>query len=432
MGKGAVPDCGEAARSHRCLTRHTLTAGTAVRVLTFLLLFVDAAPGWSQARDRYASRRDELVRKFIVGTGISDPRVIESIRHTPRHEFVPVRLRDRAYFDMALPIGDSQTISSPFIVAFMTESLRPQPTDRVLEIGTGSGYQAAVLSPLVKDVYSIEIVPSLSARARRVIRRLKLRNVHLKVGDGYQGWAEHAPFDKVIVTCSPEQVPSALVEQLREGGRMVVPVGQRYQQTLYLFRKQKGELQAEALRPTLFVPMTGTAETRRQVLPDPTQPRAVNGDFEAPPQNNELTHFPGWYYQRQVQLVSHARAPQGSRFVSFSNQDPGRFSHALQGFGIDGRQVKRLRLSAQVRLRKVRPGPEPNMRPAVLVTLYDAKRRELAQLVIGPWSGDMNWSVFRRTFPVPPATREGILRIGLFGATGELDVDDVEMERVEE
>ena len=140
---------------------------------------------------------------------------------------------------MALPIGEQQTISPPFIVAYMTQEIDPQPTDRVLEIGTGSGYQAAMLSPLVKEVYTIEIVEPLGKRAARTLKRLGYKNVFAKVGDGYLGWPEAAPFDKIIVTCSPEKVPQPLVDQLKDGGLMIVPVGERYQQNLYLFRKHE-------------------------------------------------------------------------------------------------------------------------------------------------------------------------------------------------
>src|SRR3990172_12411296 len=145
---------------------------------------------------------------------------------------------------MALPIGDQQTISPPFVVAYMTQEVDPQPTDRVLETATGSGYQAAVLSPLVRNVYTIEIVEPLGKRAARTLKKLGYKNVFVKVGDGYQGWPDAAPFDKIIVTCSPEKVPQPLVDQLRDGGLMVIPVGERYQQTLYSMRKANGELQS--------------------------------------------------------------------------------------------------------------------------------------------------------------------------------------------
>jgi protein-L-isoaspartate(D-aspartate) O-methyltransferase len=228
----------------------------------------------------YPALRNRMVDTEIVSAGVKDPRVIKSMRDTPRHEFVASAARPNAYHDMALAIGQGQTISPPFVVAYMTEQLLPQPSDKVLEIGTGSGYQAAILSPLVKDVYTIEIVKPLGERAARTLKRLKYTNVHPKVGDGYQGWPEYAPFDKIIVTCSPEQVPPKLVEQLREGGRMIVPVGERYRQTLYLFQKVDGKLKRVALLPTLFVPMTGKAEDGRQVRPDPLHPKINNGSFE--------------------------------------------------------------------------------------------------------------------------------------------------------
>ncbi|HEY6564014.1 MAG TPA: protein-L-isoaspartate(D-aspartate) O-methyltransferase, partial [Pirellulaceae bacterium] len=226
--------------------------------------------------------RKKLIHDELIPAGLTHPRVIESLLATPRHEFVPRAQRELAYFDMALPIGAEQTISSPLIVGMMTEALDPQPTDRVLEIGTGSGYQAAVLSPLVADVYSIEIVPSLGKRAKRTLERLGYTNIRVKIGDGYLGWPEAAPFDKIIVTCSPENVPEPLQNQLREGGRMIIPVGERYQQTLYRLAKTDGKLVREALQPTLFVPMTGRAESERDVQPDPARPTLINGSFESP------------------------------------------------------------------------------------------------------------------------------------------------------
>ena len=220
-------------------------------------IFLIAAAAHGQNRDPWAEARARMVEHEVVAAGVKDARVCDAIRATPRHEFVAASMRRYAYFDIAIPIGEGQTISSPFTVAYMTEQLQPKPTDKVLEIGTGSGYQAAVLSGLVSKVYSIEIVEPLGKRAAQTLRRLGYKNVETKIGDGYQGWAEHAPFDKIIVTCSPENVPKPLVEQLKEGGRLVVPLGKRYQQTLYLFKKVKGVLQAEPLQPTFFVPMMG-------------------------------------------------------------------------------------------------------------------------------------------------------------------------------
>ena len=243
----------------------------------------------------------------------------------------------------------------------MTEAIDPQPTDKVLEIGTGSGYQAAVLSPLVKDVYTIEIVEQLSKRATRVLKRLNYKNVHTRVGDGYKGWPEVAPFDKIIVTCSPEEVPQPLVDQLKEGGRMVVPVGERYQQTLYLMRKNDGKLKKEALRATLFVPMTGEAESQRKVKPDPANPQIFNGSFEETTPNSRRRRRTNRLAlpaatQSPIRL---ATRPTARRYVTFKNTDPGRGCHALQGFAVNGRAISSLDLHYWVRGKNIRPGASP-------------------------------------------------------------------------
>src|SRR5207244_8370487 len=171
----------------------------------------------------------------------------------------PAEFRAESYTDRPLPIGYDQTISQPFIVAFMTEELRPQPTDRVLEIGTGSGYQAAILALLVAEVYTIEIIEPLAKTAEATLQRLGYTNVQVKVGDGYKGWPEHAPFDAITVTCAPDHVPQPLIDQLKEGGRMIIPVGSFGDQELYLLQKNNGELQRRAVLPVRFVPMAGEA-----------------------------------------------------------------------------------------------------------------------------------------------------------------------------
>ncbi len=383
-------------------------------------------PCAAQGRINFEQARERMVREEIAGAGITDPRVIESMRSTPRHEFCPASERKNAYLDMALPIGESQTISAPFIVAYMTQELDPQPTDKVLEIGTGSGYQAAVLSPLVAEVYSIEIVASLGQRAAKALKRLKYENVFTKVGDGYQGWPEHAPFDKIIVTCSPEDVPQALVEQLKEGGRMIIPLGERYQQTLYLYRKEQGELVSEALRPTLFVPMTGQAESERQVQPDPLRPEIRNGGFEEVASEGEAGMPAAWHYLRQAELVERD-APEGSRYVRFKNSDPGRGSQALQAFGVDGRKIRTLAVSLEVSGRDIRPGREKNQLPMLMITFYDQRRAIVGTRGLGPWRGTFEWRGEQDTLTVPTAAREAIVHIGLFGATGELALDRVEL-----
>jgi protein-L-isoaspartate(D-aspartate) O-methyltransferase len=368
-----------------------------------------------------------MVDQEISGAGVRNPRVLDAMRNTPRHEFVTLAQREMAYYDMALPIGEGQTISPPFIVAFMTEQLDPQPTDKVLEIGTGSGYQAAVLSPLVKDVYTIEIKEPLGLAAARVLKRLKYANVHTRIGDGYQGWPEAAPFDKIIVTCSPENVPEKLVEQLRDGGRLIIPLGQRYQQTLYLFRKENGKLVSEALRPTLFVPMTGTAESLRKVKPDPLHPTLVNGSFEEMAKDGELDVPKGWHYVRQAEVVSDPRSPDAMRYVRFTNQIPGRGSQMLQAFPLDGTKIPVLDVSVMAKGEELRPGAYPGEEAHLIVTFYDENQRTLAERAIGPLRGTFGWQREHATMRVPPKTAHAILRVGLLGGVGELDVDNVQI-----
>ncbi|MEY2479863.1 MAG: protein-L-isoaspartate(D-aspartate) O-methyltransferase [Verrucomicrobiota bacterium] len=194
--------------------------------------------------------------------GINEERVLAAMRKVPREEFVPPELRNASYGDHPLPIGYGQTISQPFVVAFMTEQIRPQPSDRIFEIGTGSGYQAAILAELAAEVYSIEIIEPLAAQASQTLQRLGYKNVHVKAGDGYKGWPEHAPFDAIIVTCAPDKIPPPLTEQLKENGRMIIPVGSGFDQELYLLEKKNGELRHEAVLPVRFVPMTGEAERK--------------------------------------------------------------------------------------------------------------------------------------------------------------------------
>lgn len=213
----------------------------------------------------WEAERKRMVEEQLTGPGrgIMSARVLEVMGKVPRHELVPESHRRMAYADSPLPIGHGQTISQPYIVAFMTEKLEPKPADKVLEVGTGSGYQAAVLSELVKEVYSIEIVEKLAERAKADLKRLGCENVHVRAGDGYKGWPEAAPFDAVIVTCAPDHVPKPLVEQLKEGGRMIIPVGTGYAQELYILEKEGGELKQQGVLPVRFVPMTGEAQGDR-------------------------------------------------------------------------------------------------------------------------------------------------------------------------
>ena len=204
----------------------------------------------------FEAQRQQMVQRQLMTRGIKDERLLAAMAKVPREDFVPADQRADAYQDGPLPIGYEQTISQPYIVAFMTEQLRPKPSDRVLEVGTGSGYQAAILAELVSEIYSIEIVEPLAKSAEATLQRLGYKNVHVKIGNGYKGWPEEAPFDAIIVTCAPDKVPQPLVDQLKDGGRMVVPVGERFAQQLYLLEKKNGQLKESVTLPVRFVPMT--------------------------------------------------------------------------------------------------------------------------------------------------------------------------------
>jgi protein-L-isoaspartate(D-aspartate) O-methyltransferase len=401
---------------------------TLIYSIAFLLVTTSASFVQAQSKEnpKFTRAREYMVETAVKQAGVTDERVLSSMLKTRRHEFVPRNVLNRAYLDAGVPIGSAQTISSPFIVAYMTQTLEPKPTDRVLEIGTGSGYQAAILSPLVKDVYSIEIVESLGRRAAKVLKKLEYDNVFTKIGDGYQGWAEHAPFDKIIVTCSPENVPQPLVDQLKEGGLLIVPMGQRHQQTLYLMIKKDGKLETEALRPTLFVPMTGAAEDARKVIPDPSKPEVLNFDFEEG--LDEKGFVKGWYYQRRLELIAGEDAPSGEHFVQFSNDVPGQHAHVMQGFAIDGRQVSAIDFEAQVAVENIKKGIYNEDIPVAMVSFYDKNRRHLKDTVLDPLAANKGWHKLEmKSVRVPVATKDAIVRIGLFGATGVAKFDAVKL-----
>ncbi len=222
-----------------------------------LVLSLESCKAQRTGKDAgFAEARQEMVNSQIKARGISDMRVLDAMRKVERHLFVPERMQSLAYADQPLPIGEGQTISQPYIVAIMTELLRLKGDEKVLEIGTGSGYQAAILGELAGEVYTIEIVKPLAERAGSLLAALDYQNVTVKHGDGYIGWKEYAPFDAIIITCAPPKVPQPLVDQLADGGRMVVPVGTFWQELL-LIEKDDGELRETSVLPVRFVPMTG-------------------------------------------------------------------------------------------------------------------------------------------------------------------------------
>jgi protein-L-isoaspartate(D-aspartate) O-methyltransferase len=240
------------------VTRKTIFAISAI----FILLSVSTqSTGGKRVPDSHPKRdfkamRERMVESQVEARGVKDPRVLSALLKVERHRFVPEKYLDLAYSDQPLPIGEGQTISQPYIVALMTELLELKGNEKVLEIGTGSGYQAAILAELAKEVYTIEIIEPLATRAREKLSELGYQNVTVKAGDGYLGWPEAAPFDAIIVTAAPDHIPKPLIEQLKEGGRMVLPVG-THTQELKKIVKRSGKMETIDIIPVLFVPMTG-------------------------------------------------------------------------------------------------------------------------------------------------------------------------------
>lgn len=214
--------------------------------------------------DKYLSLRQKMVKEQIIARGISDTLVLNAMLKVERHKFVPDEVKGLAYIDSPLPIGNGQTISQPYIVALMTELLELKGDEKVLEIGTGSGYQAAILAEIAKEVYTIEILPSLAHSASKRLLQLGYKNIKVKCGDGYKGWEEYAPFDGIIVTCAPDHIPQPLIDQLKVGGRMVIPVGELYQELLLLTKTSDSTLTRKSIIPVRFVPMTGEAQERKK------------------------------------------------------------------------------------------------------------------------------------------------------------------------
>ena len=226
-----------------------------LKYMLFISVYITLTFSNACTQESFEMQRQRMVEIQIIARGIKAPQVISAMRKVKRHLFVPEEYVSLAYKDTPLPIGYGQTISQPYIVAYMTEILDLKPSDRVLEIGTGSGYQAAVLAEICKSVYTIEIVPQLGEHAGKLLKNSGYRNIEVKIGDGYKGWTEHAPFDVIIVTCSPTHIPAPLEEQLAEGGRMIIPVGEKYVQQLVYLVKKKGKLNREVVLPVSFVPM---------------------------------------------------------------------------------------------------------------------------------------------------------------------------------
>lgn len=236
-----------------------MTNHKCIPVFFLSILILSTISAYSQ--DVYEKKRQIMLEKDIRGRGITDKKVLDVMGKAPRHLFVEGHLRDAAYEDYPLPIDEGQTISQPYVVALMTEALQLKPSDRVLEIGTGSGYQAAILAEIVKEVYTIEIRKGLAEKAEKRLKQMGYKNVKVKYGDGYFGWEEYTPFDAIIITAAANHIPPPLIKQLKEGGRLIIPLGSTvYSQTLILAIKKKGELNLQEITSVRFVPMIGEAE----------------------------------------------------------------------------------------------------------------------------------------------------------------------------
>ena len=221
-------------------------------IFIFSILFI-----FEFTQDSYRGLREDMVKYQIEARNVWHKATLEAMRTVPRHEFVPSHMHGYAYEDRPLSIGNGQTISQPYIVAFMTSVINPKPGDKVLEIGTGSGYQAAVLAEIVKDVYTIEIIPELAEKAEEKFDDLNYKNIHTRIGDGYHGWPEESPFDAIVVTAAPDEIPTPLIDQLKEGGKLIIPVGPKYRvQSLQLVTKKDGKAKIRNLFPVRFVPFT--------------------------------------------------------------------------------------------------------------------------------------------------------------------------------
>lgn len=428
-----------------------------------------------------------LETEVIPQLADADEAVLDAMQRVSRDRFVLSNHRSAAYRDTAVPIGNGQTTPSPSVVSYMLEKLNPQPGDKILEIGTGTGYQAAILSLLVEDVYTIEILEPLGKRAAQTLKKNGYKNVHTKIADGFQGWPEAAPFDKIIVTCSPESIPAPLLEQLKDGGTMIVPLGERYQQVFHRVRKKGSEIEKEALIPTLFGSMTGKAETLRTIQPDAKNPMVVGGDFEHNLEDNlesalENRHPAGWHDVKNVKIMADAVSPVGGQYLRFETvtefsanlheMEPRRdlddttlpssplfeshdenrrhrsrrhsrnnnetkipaeskTSQIVQGFAVDGKHVSKIRIELTVRGTEIYPVDQTWRKSSgiLFVQFYNDEAAMIQSLELANAAGSFEWEKFAMEIFVPKKAKSAIVTLGLFDSTGTLDIDGISIRK---
>lgn len=373
-----------------------------------------------------ANARRRMVAEEIQPHGIQDARLLDAMREVPREQFLPLNKRSVAYLNIAITFGEGHVMLPPLVTAHMIEQLEPKYSDKVLVVGTGTGYSSALLSRITNKVYTVEIDRATAATAEETFKRVKYDNISLKVGDGFEGWKEHAPFQKIIVECSPENVPQPLLEQLDEGGLLLIPIGVDFDQTMHLYKKVNGELSSISAWPTLLVPMKGRAEELKSSSDQPRVPAINNGGFEELLEGTKDVPV-GWSYLRQGRVIEDNLSPEGKRCLQFTNETPGNAAMALQAFPVDGKTTSEITLSFRVMGKEIRPGQTRQQLPRVEVTFFDEKRRPVGGDWVGGWYMNFDWVKKDRRFTVPRLAKFAIVQLTMEGATGEIRFDDIRL-----
>ncbi len=394
--------------------------------LTLWLMSFQPAAAQSGLRELLEARR-RMVNEEISAQGIENERLLTAMREVPREQFLPLSKRNLAYLNVAVTYGDGHIILPPLVTAHLIEQVDPQKNDKVLVIGSGSGYSTALLSRMCREVDAVEIDPVVAKSAEETLARLKYTNVRMRIGDGFEGWKEHAPYQRIIVECSPENVPQPLVDQLAEGGMLLVPVGDEFDQTMHLCKKENGKLSTLSLWPTLLLPMKGKAEELRSQSDKPRDPTLLNSGFEElVPQTKDVPA--AWVYVRQGRAIADRSCPEGNNSMSFTNVTPGVVATAIQAFPVDGKKISELGIACKVWGMDIRPGQTRQQLPRVEVRFFDEKRRLVGGDWMGGWNMSFTWIKKDHVFAVPRLAKFAVIRIGLGGATGEIKFDDFKLE----